>query len=60
MHANIYAINFDRAQILTESGANIVDVQLSMDFKNVLRPVATPMKNDGDPTWGRDPQVGNR
>ena len=37
LYINIYVpvINFDRAQYLTETRANIVDVQLCMDFVNI-------------------------
>ena len=57
----VLVIKFDRAQFLTETRANIVDVQLCMDFvKSVTTSGTTPMKIDGAPTWGRDPQIWNR
>ena len=42
---NVYVINFDRAQFLTETRANIVDVQLCMDFLKCLTISGDPNEN---------------
>ena len=51
----MYVINFDRAQFLTETSANVVDVQLCMNFFNVW------LTTGGDPNENRwRPHVGSR
>ena len=54
---NIYVpvINFDRAQFLTETRANIVDVQLCMDFVKCLSTSGDPHENRWRPHMGSRP-----
>ena len=52
---NIYAINFDRAQFLTETGANIADAQLCMDFLECLTTSGDPNENQWRPHVGSRP-----
>ena len=54
---NIYVpvINFDRAQFLTDTRANIVDVQLCMDFVKCLTTSSDPNENRWRPHMGSRP-----
>ena len=54
---NIYVpvINFDRAQFLTETRANIVDVQLCIDFVKCLTTSGDPIENRWRPHMGSRP-----